>query len=925
MRIEGTFLNSRVARRTFLYFCAAALAPSLLLSALAYQAAQESFRIAAGREVAAASKSFALRVFERIDTAALLLEGAADGAAGARDGPDEATLSALFVHVLPVRDAQPAVAAALRAAMSAAGGARGAAGPRNLRLRSRLLVLPATVASDFPQLYLVQESGGDAASWLVGQLRPGYVWGEPDELQAGHPTCAYSNNQRLFCSRPPAEVTGDDRSNLLTGEWTLFLKARFGAPSWTFRTYVPRPNVRTELPELAYTIVWVWLGTVLLVALLSLRIIRKTMVPLEALIAQTRHIPTASFLPSQRGHDEFGQLATAFDEMGLLVARQLGTLNALAELDRKILKRVDVREVIDLVIERIQHLVPDAVVCVIVHPPAAADWRDLHVRPVGEQVTRYCRIRGAAGEADTAASSDWGPWTPLAREDLSEPAATLLRHGAHNGASFRLQIGDRGCGSVTLGMAGDARPSGDRLHEVHELGSRIATAIAAKEREDQLVHQARHDILTGLPNRFAAQEMLASAIARASPLQQPFAVLFFDLDGFKAINDGLGHVSGDRVLMGAASLLSRSVGEADFVARLGGDEFLIMLPDGASEQAAMAVAGHVISSLSQPVFIDGVELLIGASVGIAMFPKHGADTETLIRNADIAMYRAKSAGGNRAVFFEHRMNTDAADRVQLESDLRQAIQLGEIGVQFQPVVDCRTGAIVAAEALARWQHPLRGAVSPATFIPIAESSALIETLDRYVMETACREFAAWKRSGHALARIAVNVSSRQLRSENFVTIVRAVLAHNHMHGSELEIEVTESVLVADLAVAAARLEAVRQLGVSIAIDDFGTGYSSLAYLKSLPVDTLKIDREFVVDMAESDGALALVRAIVAMGHATGKTLVAEGVESSEQVELLRGLGCHKIQGFFYHRPMAAQALSLLLASPHRVDADAPTR
>ena len=920
MRVEGTFLKSRIARRTFLYFCAAALAPSMLLSALAYQVAQDSFRIAAEREVVETSKSFALRVFERLDTAALVLEGAADRAQGAVQGGDETALSALFLHVLPVDEAPPALAAALRAAMDAAGDPASPAATGQRRFRSRLVVLPAAAPeSDPPRLFLVHETQGQGRSWIAGQLRPRYVWGESDELEAGHPTCVYSDqNQRLFCSKQSADDATAHRSTTLTGAWNLFLKARFGAPSWTFRTFVPRPSVRAELPELAYTIVWVWLGTVLLVALLSLRIIRRTMEPLEALIAQTRSIPKGGYLPRQRGHDEFGQLATAFDEMGVLVSQQMGTLNALSELDRKILKRQDLREVIDLVLERIQHLIPDAVVAVIAHRSAAAEWRYLHVRPVGDRVTRRSRIPVPPGTDTTASHDDPSRWTALSPEQpLAEPFATLLRLGARHGASFRLAIGDRDGGSLSLGLAGDARPSESCLQEVNELGSRITMAIAAKEREDLLVHQARHDVLTGLPNRFAAQEMLAAAIERASPLQQPFAVLFFDLDGFKAINDGLGHVSGDRVLVGAARRLARSVGAADFVARLGGDEFLVVLDDGASDEAVKRVAASALAALAAPVLLDGVELLIGASVGIAIYPQHGQDVEALIHNADIAMYQAKSSGGECCVFFEERMNVGAADCVQLESDLRQAIQAGALEVHFQPVVDCRTGAIVAAEALARWQHPIRGAVSPATFIPVAESSGLIEELGAFVLQTACREFAAWKRAGHAPATIAVNVSSRQLRSESFVGIVQSMLAQHGLHAGELEIEITESVLVADMALAATRLEAVRECGVSIAIDDFGTGYSSLAYLKSLPVDTLKIDREFVVDMAESDRALALVHAIVAMGHATGKTVVAEGVESADQVKLLRAMGCFKIQGFHFHRPMTAQALGRLLATHHR--------
>ncbi|MFD0738882.1 putative bifunctional diguanylate cyclase/phosphodiesterase [Lysobacter koreensis] len=912
MRVEGTFLKSRIARRTFGYFCVAALAPTILLSALAYQAVQDSFQVAAQRAVVETSKAFALGVFQRLDTAARVLQGVGDAAVHA-NGPTDATAHPVFfASVLPLAQAGPALAASLRAAIAADGGAR--------RVADGRLVVVARGDAVAPEVFLLQQTRGQAgqgATWIAAQLRPEYLWGAPDEFQEGHRICVYAEHrQPLFCSERPVGA-GPAQPPTVAGSWALFLKGRFGTTPWTFTTAVPAGSVHAQLPDLLQTLAWVWAGTLLLVALLSLVVIRWTMVPLEQLIAQTRRIPQGVFAPGALGHDEFGQLSTAFNEMGVLVARQMGTLNALSELDRRILKRDALGDVVDLVLQAIQQLVPDAVVCVTDTYAATGEGADCYVRAVAAEATGYARIALPAdvvAVAPVAAAT----WTAMSHDDNpAEPWATLQRLGARRGLTRPLHIGERVCGSVSLGLLADTTPSEDCLQSVHELGSRVAVAIAAKERDDLLVYQARHDGLTGLPNRFAAHEALAATIGRAAPRRQACAVLFFDLDGFKAINDGWGHVTGDRVLVEAANALARDLAGSGFVARLGGDEFLVIVEDATRQDEVLRVAAAAMAAIAAPMSLDAMDLQIVASVGIAVYPDDGQDVATLIRNADIAMYHAKKAGGGLAVFFEDDMNRLASERAQLESDLRHAVQDGELEVHFQPLVDCRSGALLAAEALVRWHHPTRGAVSPATFIPIAERSGLIEELGSWVLDAACRNFAAWQRAGYPLARVAVNVSSRQLRSDRFVATVRTTLAKHGLRASQLEVEITESVLVDDMALATARLEELRRLGVSIAIDDFGTGYSSLAYLKTLPVDALKIDRAFIVDIATSSGALALVRAIIAMAQATGKTVVAEGVEHQAQADLLRQMGCYCIQGYFYHRPMSAAALGGLLAEQRR--------
>jgi diguanylate cyclase (GGDEF)-like protein/PAS domain S-box-containing protein len=435
-----------------------------------------------------------------------------------------------------------------------------------------------------------------------------------------------------------------------------------------------------------------------------------------------------------------------------------------------------------------------------------------------------------------------------------------------------------------------------------------------KNFERQLQQLAFHDSLTGLPNRALLTDRLERALARADRFFERIAVLFIDLDNFKLINDGLGHGAGDRLLVGFGDRLRGCIRAGDTVARLGGDEFIVLLEDISTTNEATAMAERIAELLRAPMAVGDREVVVTASIGIALSTPHHDRTESVLRNADLALYRAKALGKARWALFELRMERDALERLELETDLRRALERNELRLAYQPIVSLADGHIVEVEALARWQHPTRGQVSPAQFIPIAEESGLIEPLGIWALEEACRQAMRWQQvlDPEQPLVMSVNLSGRQFQDPNLVDQIRRILDETGLEPRALKLEVTESVLMRDLQSTIARMRALTDLGIRLAIDDFGTGYSSLSHLKQFPVDTLKIDRSFVEGLGTDPQALAIVRSITALADALDLSVTAEGVETTAQRAQLRELGCDRGQGYLFAKPVAAAELAGLL-------------
>ena len=429
-----------------------------------------------------------------------------------------------------------------------------------------------------------------------------------------------------------------------------------------------------------------------------------------------------------------------------------------------------------------------------------------------------------------------------------------------------------------------------------------------RKAEARIAYMAHHDGLTNLPNRELFQDRLRAALEQAQTGDKRVGVLCVDLDLFKNVNDSFGHPMGDRLLRLVADRLRSQVRGNNLVARLGGDEFAVILAADVSPNEASDFAGRLIKILSACYDIDGIEVVIGASIGTALSPGDGDTTEELMRNADMALYRAKSDGGGVHRFFEREMDRQAQKRRDMELDLRRAFANGEFELHYQPLVDIAADRISGFESLLRWRHPEKGMISPADFIPIAEDIGLIVALGEWVLREACAEAVKWPEE----IKVAVNLSPVQFRSRNLVQVVISALAHSGLSPKRLELEITESLFLAETEANIAILHQLRELGVSISMDDFGTGYSSLSYLRSFPFDKIKIDRSFVKDLAERSDCVAIVRAISGLGRSLNITTLAEGVETMEQLDWLRAEGCNEVQGFLFSPAKPAAEVARLL-------------
>jgi len=526
-------------------------------------------------------------------------------------------------------------------------------------------------------------------------------------------------------------------------------------------------------------------------------------------------------------------------------------------------------------------------------------------------------LRAGAGRLAQSAGTHlaWPAGTPSADDGGIQPWLALLAAplGMASGIDTPIVCGERTFGLLGVYAGPGRRFGADDANFLHGVANILAAAVERHEARNRLTYMAQYDALTNLPNRRRLSACLEEAIARAARPDGRVAVMFVDLDRFKNVNDMLGHGVGDRLLVQAAQRLQGCARATDVVARLGGDEFALVLPTQADDAVAEEIAARVIAALAQPFYLEGQQLFVSASVGIATYPEHGRDAETLLKNADTAMYDAKNGGRNNYRFYVAAMHEHAARRLQMEAQLRQALERGEFLLHYQPKLDLATGTISGFEALLRWQHPQRGLVPPLDFIGILEDTGLILPVGEWVIEAVCRQIKAWQALGVAVPPVAVNLSARQLQQDGLADAVERIVARAGVDPALLEFELTESMLMADPEAAVAILARIKALGIRLSVDDFGTGYSSLAYLKRFPLDALKIDRTFVRDLPDDADDAAITMAVIRLAHSLSLKVVAEGVETAAQLAELERYGCDQIQGWYVGRPVPAQDCMVLLA------------
>ncbi len=465
---------------------------------------------------------------------------------------------------------------------------------------------------------------------------------------------------------------------------------------------------------------------------------------------------------------------------------------------------------------------------------------------------------------------------------------------------------------------GEIYPQWLSITAIQDLWGRVTNYVGVfhdmsemKRQQDELKYQASHDALTDLPNRNFFQYRLMDSMANAERHGEMLAIMLLDLDNFKSVNDSLGHTTGDLLLQEVASRLLLCLGEGGFVSRLGGDEFAILLEDVRNEERVVKVAGLIYESISKPFHLKTHDFFLTVSIGITFCPADGQDPETLLKNSDIAMFRAKQHGGNSYEIFTLAMDREVTRRLTLEAQLRRAIERDELMVYYQPKLDLVSGCIVSMEALVRWQKPNEGIVSPAEFIPLAEKTGLILPLGKWVLQTAALQTKKWWDAGYRL-RVAVNLSPRQFQEKNLLEMIHVVLAETGLPPAGLELEITESIVMENEEMSLELMAKMSAMGLHLALDDFGTGYSSLSYLKQFPINTLKIDKSFMDNVPGDDENVAITSAIISMARSLKMQVVAEGVETEEQLHFLRQLVCDEIQGYLFSPPVPADKFSVML-------------
>lgn len=905
-------LDSRVGLRMLGLFALAAGAPMLLLAWLSQQAVDDSFARSEALVVANTARSTAQQTLERLRLAsqALLVDAPRERTRALREAPPpllavvdiDAQGLATVVHG-SAADARPLIALAAEDAGATA---------RGLRL------LPAGTPDGRAGVVLTV---GHAGRTRFGLVDPAFLWDGFDEMPPGHWQCVFGGNARapLFCSDPGAAETAASRLHSHAargggGEGTmpsvrgLFLGADFGAPDWYFVAGVAADASDQAGGTLRRAAPLAAAAALVLAVLLAMVQLRRTMGPLVRLTTGAREIARGRFgtVVHVRGGDEFGELAAAFNDMSLRLQAQFDELGELAEIDRAIVGRTPLAAIHRTIATQLQRLLPGRTV-VVARFTNTGEGHDLDLvvrLATGVALERRGRA-DAALLARVRTAADWVALDEfLAAPDLAPGRGAL---------ALPLRWGEHCFGFIAIGVEAPAPTDADTLRQIAELRNRAAIAASADEHERVLRHASRVDGVTSLLNRNGLHEDLARLASAAGPGADVLAVLYIDLDRFKSINDTLGHAAGDQALRAVAERLRGCVPARGIAARPAGDEFVVLLP-AAEGDAATALAQSICDMLALPIVLAETVFFLRASVGIALCTDTRTTPEQLLRNADQAMYLAKRRGGGRYVLFDAQIDAQTQRRAWIEAELPRAAERGQLRLLYQPRIDRRSGRMTSVEALIRWQHPERGLCGPVEFIPVAEESDLIEHLGRWIIDTACAQVRRWRHQGLGL-RVAINLSARQIASDRLLRDLDGALARYGVTPQDLEFEITEGLLLDATDATVARLRELRELGITLALDDFGTGYSSMSYLRSLPIDVLKIDRAFVKDLGRDRSAMAIARAIVALASSLGLRTVAEGVEDMTQWQALEGLGCDEVQGYLVSRPVESDQIEAMLREP----------
>jgi len=777
----------------------------------------------------------------------------------------------------------------------------------------------------YDEIFLaVNTPPGGKGGRLVARFRPDYLFGREEDHLLTTDFCIYDQRTALYCTsglRPHLPDlhfyhSGDGRVGRF--RWTsggreyfatsrdLFLSAHFDAHAWTVLSAEDEFTVFEPIRMFRWLFPGVVTLSILGILLLVISQTRRQLTPLSVLRSGAQRLGDGQFdarITLDSG-DEFEELADTFNNMAGKLGSQFRFLLAMAEIDSILLSSPDMVRVTGSIVRHLPEFLPANAAAIFVadaDTPAQGRFFSHGQDSDGEILVERTGIDERSlqllSATDSLLTMEAGKGVPDFLSDLVRDCNCLHL--------FPLHYEERMLGCLCLGTIDATGLAPEYRKQAQSVADRLTVALSAVERQQQLYDQAHFDSLTGLPNRSLFLDRLSQYLVQANRSKKHVAVLYADLDQFKLVNDTLGHSQGDEVLRQAADRFRLALRKSDTVARLSGDEFIFALPELTDVRDAVTIVESIIEDLHKPFTVMDQKFILGASFGIALYPQDGASAEVLIKNADLAMYRAKSDQRAQYRFFEESMNEEIVERVALGQQLRQAVNNRQLQLVYQPKVYASTQLVHSAEALLRWHHSQLGWIDPEKFVSVAEEGGLIEQIGDFVIHSACDQFAQWRAAGYAIEQIAINVSARQVLHTDIVGTVARALAKFQIPPACLELELTESLLIDDFVTTQGILLELQQLGVGLALDDFGTGYSSLSYLHQLPFDTLKIDKSFVQDIGLNPEVDAIVISIIALAKSLGKKIVAEGIENEGQKQFLAERGCELLQGYLYSRPLPA--------------------
>ena len=922
-RLAPSLVRSRFGQRLVALFVLCSLLPTLALGVLSFGTVSRQLRNASQEALEHATKLVGKAITERLQFLTQDLARIGPGVApcpspraaessAACDGSLDYGVSAL---ALLRRNGESIVVF-------------GVFEPPKLTAEQRVVVESGTAialdgfAGERPVVYIVRAIG-DAL--LAAQVDPAYLWGSPDEgalipsmrfhvANASSRVISERSGTREIPSRAAPRGVFDwdiDGTAHLAAFAPIEGAPEIAAPPWTLVVSQSRAAVVAPMSEFRSSFPLALALALVAALVLGVSQLRRNLAPLDALYAGTRRLAEGQFdqpviVTSQ---DEFADVAASFNAMSDRIRRQFAALATAAEIDRTVLSSVDTRWIVRTVLERMRDICPCDEVGVTLHDVAGGDEVSTWVSDP-ESISRMASSSGLLSWAEQKRLAEGPDAIELEAADAPPWLEALTLRGARTLVTLPLRCQGRLLGSITLGSTAGQPWNEEDLSRAEHVAGQIALALTNARMVEQIRLLAFHDTLTGLPNRVTFRRRLDEELDRSRKDGSHVAICLLDLDHFNRFNDTLGHKFGDRLVQEVAQRLKACCQAATpvaEVARLGGDEFVVLAPGVANPAVAANLAASILESFAQPMTLDAHEVVVSASLGIAVHPMDGVDSESLLKHSDIAMYQAKLKGRNRYEQYADSMSTTGARRLTLENHLRKALEAGQFAMNYQPIAELSTGRITSAEALIRWHHPEWGLVPPAEFIPVCEESGLINAVGDWTLRTVCEQQKQWEREGVPIVPVAINLSGKQLGGDAIVGSVRLALEKSQLEARHLIIELTETILMQSDGGAASVLHSLAALGLGLAIDDFGTGYSSLSYLKHFPVHTLKIDRSFIRDVTTDSDNAAITSAIIAMGGALNLRVIAEGVETIEQVEFLRKVGCDRVQGYLLGHPVEAGA------------------